>query len=295
MISILIPAFNDDCTELAAGLARQAEAIGGLQWELLVGDDASTDAGVVARLESIGRRAHCRYIRQEQNAGRAAIRNRLAREARGEWLLYVDADLVVVDDNHLRKLVEAGRHAAACYGGYRVLPGPAGNLRHRYERAAAPVHTAARRRRTPYLDFKVSNSLIRRDVMLRHPLDERFRKYGYEDVLLGKQLQTAGVGVAHIDAPVGFARYEDNARFVRKTEEGIETLHRFRADLDGFSPLLQMAETLRRMRLAGPFLFVYRLLGQRWRRNLVSEAPSLRLFKCYKLGYLLRLMAAAED
>ena len=149
MISILIPAFNDDCTELAAGLARQAEAIGGLQWELLVGDDASTDAGVVARLESIGRRAHCLYIRQEQNAGRAAIRNRLAREARGEWLLYVDADLVVVDDNHLRKLVEAGRHAAACYGGYRVLPGPAGHQRHRDERAAAPVHTAARRRRTP--------------------------------------------------------------------------------------------------------------------------------------------------
>ena len=32
MISILIPAFNDDCTELAAGLARQAEAIGRLQW-----------------------------------------------------------------------------------------------------------------------------------------------------------------------------------------------------------------------------------------------------------------------
>jgi hypothetical protein len=58
------------------------------------------------------------------------------------------------------------------------------------------------RNANPYHDFKVSNCMIRAEVFAAHPLDTRFRAYGYEDVFLGKQLEHHGIKVLHIDAPL---------------------------------------------------------------------------------------------
>ena len=84
------------------------------------------------------------------------------------------------------------------------MPGPEGNLRWRYERAAAPALTAMRRQARPYRCFNISNLLISRELILAHPLDNRFVNYGYEDVMLGRDLREAGIDVLHIDAPTGF-------------------------------------------------------------------------------------------
>ena len=45
------------------------------------------------------------------------------------------------------------------------------------------------RQQRPYQHFHTCNFVVSRDVMLTHPFDERFRRYGYEDVLFGKQLK----------------------------------------------------------------------------------------------------------
>lgn len=292
MISILIPTFNDDCTALAKALGHQAEAIRGLEWELIVADDASTDASVVEANRAIGLLPHCRVVRRKQNVGRARIRNVLAEEARGEWLLYIDGDGKVVLDDYLRRFLDVIGQFDACYGGYRMMPGPPDNLRWRYERAAAPRHSAGQRARHPYQSFNISNLLIRRELMTAHPLDARFTRYGYEDVLLGKQLQCAGIVMGHIDAPIGFFDYEPNDRFVAKTEEGLRTLHAFRDELRGFSTLLATSE-----RMGAPlrwaFRRMFRLMQKRWRSNLCGTSPSLFLFKCYKLGYFLSLSGGA--
>ena len=52
-LSILIPTFNDECHALVSALALQAQAVEGLQWEILVADDGSTDAHVVAANKEI--------------------------------------------------------------------------------------------------------------------------------------------------------------------------------------------------------------------------------------------------
>ena len=79
-LSILIPTYNDLCVNLVGNLHQQAEAVG-IMFEILVGDDGSTDTRVVADNKQIGQWEHCRYLIQPQNAGRAAIRNILAKEA----------------------------------------------------------------------------------------------------------------------------------------------------------------------------------------------------------------------
>ena len=85
--SVIIPAYNSAATlarAIDSVLAQTAPA-----YEILVVDDASPDAtaGVVA---AYGERV--RYLRRERNAGVSAARNFGAREARGDWLAFLDAD-----------------------------------------------------------------------------------------------------------------------------------------------------------------------------------------------------------
>ena len=101
-LSILIPTYNDRCLTLVSELARQAEAIDGLQWEIVVADDVSTDQDVVKENRTINHIVHCHYIFKSVNNGRAAIRNFLVSRACGDWLLLIDGDLIVADRQLLR-------------------------------------------------------------------------------------------------------------------------------------------------------------------------------------------------
>ena len=79
-LSILIPTYNDECVTLVDDLRQQAEQ-SGIVFEILVGDDGSTDAEVIEKNRKICKWPHCHYLIQIQNIGRAAIRNFLAKEA----------------------------------------------------------------------------------------------------------------------------------------------------------------------------------------------------------------------
>lgn len=293
MISIVIPTYNVACVELVTKLARQASLIDGLAWEIVVADDASSNEEIVSTNRNIDKIPHCRFIRRNKNMGRARIRNFLAREAQGEWLLYIDGDGQVIVPDYLAHFVKVSKTAEACYGGYRMMPGPEGNLRWLYEQASAKGHTVEKREANPFKSFNISNLLIKRDLMLSNPLDERFVNYGYEDVMLGKQLQRANIKVKHIHAPIGFFDYEDNAHFVSKTEEGLQTLFQFKDELNGYSKLLHAVAHTNPV-LKRVFLWFFHILKNKWRKNLTGPAPSLIVFKLYKFGYFLSLSQHAK-
>ena len=127
--------------------------------------------------------------------------------------------------------------------------------------------------------------------MLSHPLDERFRRYGYEDVLYGKHLSLSGIPIFHIDNPLGFSRFEPNERFMTKTEESLETLEEFREELKDHSRMLQMAQRLTALHLRPLLRCLFRMFGKSMRRQLTGHHPSLLIFNLYRLGYLLSLPA----
>ena len=287
-LSILIPVYNGDCRSQVAALSRLAEAVAGLRYEIIVADDGSTDRSCVALGREVEQWPHCRFIDRGVNGGRAAIRNFLAREARYEWLLFMDAEMAVVSDRYLLDFLEAD-FADVAYGGYVVGEGERGSLRYAYEKACEPQHRADERRKRPFMHFHTCNFVVRRDVMLAHPFDERFRHYGYEDVLWGKQLARDGIGVVHLDNPVGFCVFESNERFMDKTEEALRTLHLFRNDLSGYSKLITFVEGIHLPPVRWAISLWHRLFGPLERRNLCGKHPSLRLFTLYKLGYYLSL------
>lgn len=285
-LSILIPTYNDVCVGLVDSLSTLACQTTGLTYEILVADDGSTSSAVIEANQEINAFPHARYILRKQNVGRSAIRNFLAQQAQYDLLLFIDSHMSVVNDSFLSDYLSY-HDSQLVYGGYTVdaTQEHKGNLRHAYELSCIAAQDASYRALSPYSNFHTSNFMIHREVMLAYPLDERFRYYGYEDVLFGKQLKSAGINITHINNPVGFARFEDNLRFVEKTEEGLQTLYAFQEELRGYSRLLTISERLRDNHLLRLFHMLHSCLGRPIRSNLIGRHPSLYLFKIYKLTY----------
>lgn len=302
-LSILLPSYNNVCVSLVQVLQRQADALSGkldkpFRYEIIVADDCSTDAACIDANRVIGDMLHCRYLRMEQNVGRAQIRNVLISESRGDYVLLIDSDLFLCDDNYLYKY--ATSTADVVYGGTRIggeglamvdneanTENLKGNLRYIYEKKAEPSHRAAFRQLRPNQEISVCNLYARRDIMEAHPFDSRFKAYGYEDVLFGKRLAESGIEVTHIDNPVLINEFEPNSVFVKKTEEAILTLCRFEQDLEGYSNLKTKVTTLGRYIPLSLFRLWHRIMKNKEKRNLTGSKPSLLLFKLYKLGFFL--------
>lgn len=302
-LSILLPSYNNVCVSLVQVLQRQADALRGrlgkpFRYEIIVADDGSTDAACIDANRVIGDMLHCRYLRMEQNVGRAQIRNVLISESRGDYVLLIDSDLFLCDDNYLYKY--ATSTAEVVYGGTRIggegfamvdneanTENLKGNLRYIYEKKAEPSHRAVFRQLRPNQEISVCNLYARRDIMEAHPFDSRFKAYGYEDVLFGKRLAESGIEVTHIDNPVLINEFESNSVFVKKTEEAILTLCRFEQDLEGYSNLKTKVTTLGRYIPLSLFRLWHRIMKNKEKRNLTGSKPSLLLFKLYKLGFFL--------
>lgn len=294
-LSILIPTYNGDCRQLVGELSSQAEAISGLDYEIIVADDGSPDREKVDLCRQVEKHPHCRFIDRGFNAGRAAIRNFLAQEAGKAWLLFLDCDMHIFLSTYLEQMLQ--QEGDVVYGGYYVRKdcAPRSCLRYRYEWACQPEHNTEQRRKQPYQHFHTSNFLVSREVMLAHPFDESFRHYGYEDVLFGRRLHEAGIAINHQEIPVGFFTFEDNASFVSKTEEGLRTLYDKRDLLRGYSQMLTFVEGMRSPLLRGAIRLWHSLLGQLERRILCGTHPGLRIFKIYKLGYFLSISSAKKS
>ena len=302
-LSILLPSYNNVCVSLVQVLQRQADALRGkldkpFRYEIIVADDCSTDAACIDANRVIGDMLHCCYLRMEQNVGRAQIRNVLISESSGDYVLLIDSDLSLCDDNYLYKY--ATSTADVVYGGTRIggeglamvdneanTENLKGNLRYIYEKKAEPSHRAVFRQLRPNQEISVCNLYARRDIMEAHPFDSRFKAYGYEDVLFGKRLAESGIEVTHIDNPVLINEFEPNSVFVKKTEEAILTLCRFEQDLEGYSNLKTKVTTLGRYIPLSLFRLWHRIMKNKEKRNLTGSKPSLLLFKLYKLGFFL--------
>lgn len=113
--SILIPVFNAENTLRATLESILTQTTKGFSWEVVAVNDGSKDQSL-SLLEEIQKEADeknvpLRFFHQE-NRGVAETRNRLVREARGEFLLFVDADDLLEPDA-LQTLYETQRETNA--------------------------------------------------------------------------------------------------------------------------------------------------------------------------------------
>lgn len=296
MLSILLPSYENSCLTLVRQLAEQAALIPKLEYEIIVVEDGGSNHDTIAADSVINSIPNCRYLVQIHNRGRAAVRNFLASLARGEWLLFLDSDVVMVSNDFLLNYVDLicayEGETIVADGGVTALGNPVEmrhNLRFWYEYKAQPQHTVEAREKRPYQCIHTANLLIKRSIMEEEGFDERFTGYGYEDVLFGKRLQKARIRIIHFDTPVGLDKFESNQRYLEKTEEAITTLHRFRTELDGFSTLLKHCKRIQALHLSPLVKLFHRIACPMEKANLTSQRPSLLVYKLYKVGLYISL------
>ncbi len=94
LVSVVVPAHNEEST-VAVFVERTAKAFAqlGRAWELLYVDDGSTDATAAAVQAAARAEPRIRLVRQRRNLGLTEALNRGFREARGELIVFLPADL----------------------------------------------------------------------------------------------------------------------------------------------------------------------------------------------------------
>lgn len=213
-VSVIVPA-----RDAAAHLPRCLDALSHshyTRFEIIVIDDASTDATA-----DIARSRGCKVLRLDTQSGPAAARNRGAREARGDVLLFVDADVEVHRDTLARAAahfvtpnammmttnvttmnVGAGENVAgvvenvvAVFGSYDDAPAETNfasqfkNLFHHYTHQRSPRRAST---------FWAGCGAIRRDAFdAVGGFDaRRYPRPSVEDIELGYRLRRAGFRIA---------------------------------------------------------------------------------------------------
>jgi len=295
MLSILLPIYNCNCVALVTELQRQCVECK-VEFEIIVADDGSLSGAIGTNVvcqhlidenQIIEQLKGVRYIIREQNVGRSAIRNFLVSQAKGDRLLFIDGDLSLDNSSFIHNYLQT--EADIVVGGIAIGGNPdqwKGNLRYRYERQCEAINTVESRQSQPYQHL-ATNLLVRRSILGEKPYDENISHYGYEDVLLGKRFQQQQVAIKHIDNPVLFCDFEDNASYLAKTEEALRTLFAFRKELKGYSRLLDKAEQIERLHFSPLFITAYKLFNEPIKNCLLGNKPKVFWFNIYKLLYYL--------
>ena len=291
MISILIPVNNYDITALVHsmkdGMARVPEYC-----EILIGDDGS-EPEFRDQYQSF-ENDKVKVIVSEKNIGRAAIRNRLAVEAKGDYLLFIDADTMFpgTAESYLLKWLPMINTTKVICGGVIYPDTPPGDpdkmLRWKYGRMREQKK-ASEKNKHPHSSFTTFNVLIDKSVFLKIRFNEELKQYGHEDTLLGYQLNKAHINVLHIDNGLIHEGLESNREYLNKTKLGIENLSKLYdkvTDKKTFSAsvrMLRVYNKLRVLRLTRILAGIFIRFRDRMEIRLDASKISLALFSFYRI------------
>jgi glycosyltransferase involved in cell wall biosynthesis len=293
MISICLPVYNFDITELTEELLLQAREYN-IDVEILIFDDASLSY-YKRRNSRITVNSSVQYLEFDQNLGRSKIRNRLADFAQGNWLLFLDCDMIPEMSNFLKNYNSVIDQADVICGGTSYGPKPFKSelhLRWKYG-VYRESKSAARRQVIPYTSFLSGNFMIKRDVFHKIRFNEEISGYGHEDTLFGLDLKKQKVNVLHINNPCIHLGIEPCYDYLLKTEQGIVNLVRLlrivpdqKKQLRLNIRLLRVYCAFRFVGLSYPLRWFFRVFNPIIRRVLCSKTPSIILFDLYKLGMI---------
>lgn len=292
MLSILIPIYNFNVVAFVSDLQQQALACK-IDFEIICVDDYS-----VAKLkkENIVLRNITNVIYEElpENIGRSKIRNLLAEKAKYENLLFLDCDSATVDNNFVKRYVEAIDNSSVIYGG-RCYEKSAPLNKDEHFRWWYGVQRetilVAQRQKQPYHSFMTNNFLIPKSIFMRIKLDETLKGYGHEDTLFGLELKKQNISIKHIANPlchIGLEKLED---YLAKTEEGLRNLkHLIETNkIDTSVKLYRYYLLLNKFGLATKVFNYYQNNKTEILQKLKEKEPKIRWFDLYKMGYLISL------
>lgn len=291
-ISVCIPIYNFDVRELVYDLKREINNHS-IDAEIILIDDASNEN--FRQINSELQNKVEQSILLEKNIGRSRIRNLFLNYTKGDFLLFLDCDVKLDNENFLAnylKEIDQNRGVEVLYGNFKIDPAHSGTLRNRY---SVEKEIFSVERSSDFALLKTVNFIIKRNVLEKFPFNEVLLNYGYEDFVFAKTLEFAKVKFSVIQNPVIHFDDASNEEFLNKTKTAIESLFLLSQNPDNEMfikdiKVYNFAKNIINLKMKGTFLLFYSFMEERIRRNLLSKNPNLKYFDMYKLGLLLRKM-----
>ncbi|MCD6346529.1 MAG: glycosyltransferase [Bacteroidales bacterium] len=296
MLSVLIPIYRQDCSDLIEGLYRQLIAAS-VSFEILIGDDScyydnENDISFQSDMPEL------RIFKNPKQLGRSKNRNQLAARAQYEYLLFIDGDAEIVHPDFINVyLSHAGNSKVICGGTSYSDEPPADQeqlLRWHYG-CKREIRSVTIRSNEPYKQFSSFNFMIHADVFRDIYFSEDFISYGHEDTYFGYQLRLAQVTIEHINNPLYHTGLDSAKDFIEKIKESVIALVNLEKNNtlpdDFFEDikLLSSYKRIKRYRLNFLFAAFFKMTEAYIVRQLCSAHPQLFLLDMYKLGYLSKI------
>ncbi len=291
MLSICIPVFNVDVTILTAELIRQANIIK-LPIEVRIYDDGS-----IEQYKNINRTLSKNevvvYYELPRNLGSAAIRNKLANDAKYEHLLFLDSDSDIPEDylTNYQKYINQ-EFMIVCGGRVHPqnLPSSEYSLRW-YVGKKREDFNAKTRSIIPNKSFMSNNFMVKKSLFDTIRFNEEIKRSGHEDTMFGMELEKHNIQIHHIDNALTHIGLENNQEFIQKTKQRIDTLkylekyHHNNPLLYKRITLLKYAQWVETLSLQKRFRWFYNRYQNKLENHLSSNKPNLYIYDLYKLSY----------
>ncbi|MBO4481552.1 MAG: glycosyltransferase family 2 protein [Bacteroidales bacterium] len=305
MLSVLIPVYNHNVIPLVTALLKQLRK-SAVPFEIIMLDDAS-DQQYRFKNAKLDFEPEVTYLQNLFNVGRAKVRNVLATKAHYPYILFMDCDATVAQNDYIANyLEEIDKHKDTplfvINGG--VLYRDKKPKDNRYLRWYYGTHReqkpAVERNLHPYDSFTPFNVVLSREIFSHFEFDENFVTYGNEDTVFGYQLKRENIPCIHIDNGLYHDGLDTNAQYLKKVESAIDNIVSFIAtdhpavvDMKERVRLLQVYARCKKYGLSPLLAKLYPRLGARLKRKIVN-APSLFKLDLYKLLYLSAKLSPAK-
>ena len=291
-LSILIPVYNYDVTDLVNTLSAQL-SLTGITGEVVLLDDGS-DPSFDKINSPLSQIPYVKYFKNLVNAGRTASRKLLAESAQYNYLLFLDCDSLIIKEDFLKvycrqidlneQLVSGGRI-------YNQQPPDQCSYYLHWKYGSKREAVSAFQKSGPA--FMSHNFLVKKSVFQQLDFTIQLKGYGHEDSFWGIQFRKMGIEQKKIINPVLHASLEEANVYLRKSEQAIENLLAL-ASLVNARLLKKEIKIfrwfcwLKTWGIVGTVEFLLRPFQSFFRKNLLSCSPSLFFFDCYRLALLIR-------
>lgn len=296
MLSINIPVYNEDVTDLVWQIKNQADALQ-MDYEIRVYDDCS-DAPFKQKNSNLKSIPNVIYLELKKNMGRAAIRNKMGLDSKKTYLLFIDSDSKLVSEDYLKKYIEQAKPGTVLCGGTtysKEKPADEKLLRWIYGHHREAISAEKRNSQKGFI-ITSNNFVIDRELFRKIHFRENLGPYGHEDTLLGFDLFNAGIIPQHIDNPVEHTGLEDSETFLKKTREALKNLRfiseKIVSNLPEFNQKMRFLKKYHQVtKILPPVLlrWFFKLIRKTFEKNLCGNNPRLFWFDVYKLGYFAKL------
>lgn len=292
ILSVCIPVYNQDVTDLVSSLLNQTRQTNGLVNIVLIDDHSNTTFQEKNKAVS----DEVKYITLEKNIGRSKIRNKFLEYSDSNYFLFIDCDSTIISDHYIASYLDIIENKTpSVVVGSSVYQSERPALKHRLRwRYGSQRESQTYRARVanPNTSFKTNNFVISRDCFLNQSFNEELKGYGHEDTLFGYELNKKNIEIQHLDNPVLNGELDTNDEFLIKTEEGLINLLKVweLTNQDSFlTEKIKILNYLEKYKNSIWFNTLYGVFKTPIRFCLRKGWANLHLFDFYKLGYLIRL------